>query len=221
MNSGYKQLTAVLLSAAFFLMPVCASGEHLPTYAMLSDFTTVKLDEPGQPFMTSGSVVSSIDAEKAGRLLLTESFYNMWVIPGLNAPDDSLKPPMALYNRIETSKDCSELYLYFNLVSPLRIEDIRIPFVFSRREQIGPSTVIELEMKNRNIAVRHASLKLTAADGCEGTLLSADLLIDFSLLVDLILNQEVYANNTEERLRLCLENFLSVSLKAGDSLGCN
>lgn len=221
MRSGYKQLTALLLTVTTILSPLSSSGVHQPTYAMLTDFTTVKLDITGQPFITSGSVISSIEAEKAGRLLLTESFYNMWVIPGLNAPDGNLKPPMAVYDRIETSKDCSELYLYFTLLSPIRIEDISIPFVFSRREQSGSSTVIELEMKNRNIAVKHAALKLTVAEGCEGTLLSADLLIDFSLLVDLILNQELYANNTGERLRLCLENFLSISTKAGDPLGAN
>ncbi|MCK5154797.1 MAG: hypothetical protein KAQ69_00095 [Spirochaetales bacterium] len=164
--------------------------------------------ETGQPLITSTTIVCDIDTHLARTILLTDIYYNKWVIPGLNALNEKLHNPMAVYDRIETTNNGEELYLYFDLRSPFRINDIMIPFIFTVFSNDENETSVELRLKQRIIAVKQVILNILIQSDEERTILSAELTIDFTFIVDLLLNKKLYSENTENRLRLCIEHFL-------------
>ncbi|MBL7006287.1 MAG: hypothetical protein ISR78_04320 [Spirochaetia bacterium] len=182
--------------------------QTIPRYKYIVPLNTHQLDEYGLPLKTTASVICKVDMYNAQKALLIDSYYNHWVIPGLNAMDTDLHTPMSVFDRIETSNTGEELYLYFDLRYPFQVDDIMIPFVFTICSNDEKGTRVELRLKKRNIAVRNASLDLLVQKCESGTILSAELTIDFSFVIDVLLNKPLYSENTENRLRLCMEKFL-------------
>jgi len=206
-----RLITSILILSLFcFFIGTVSAAEHIamPQYTFLKPLETHQSEGAGRPLITSATIICGIDTQSARNTLLTDTYYNKWVIPGLNALNEELHKPMAAYDRIETTNNGDELYLYFDLRSPFRINDIMIPFIFTVFSNVENETRIELRLKERTLAVKQSALNLLVRKEDEGTILSAELTIDFSFIVDLLLNKQLYSENTENRLRLCMEHFL-------------
>ena len=201
-------LLSFFLSILFISMLSAGDVTTLPQYSYITPLKTQQPDGSGKPLVTTVSVLCEIDMQSAQETLLIDSYYNNWVIQGLNALNTELHNPMTVYDRIETSDTGDELYLYFDLQNPFKVADIMIPFIFTVVSNNENGTRVELRLKKRNIVVRNAALDLLVQQGASGTILSAELTIDFSFIINVLLNKPLYAENTEKRLRLCLEQLL-------------
>lgn len=182
-------------------------------------FITRKLDYRGKPFQTIGTMYRPIPPAAAESVLLDRDLYNDWVIEGLNAGFDDLEDPMCDYTRIETSDSGRSLDLYFDINKPFKIEDICIPFTFDVLSQSEDITIISLALKEKNLAMRDASLEISIIESANAeTAISLELTVDFTFIVDLVLNGKAYSENMEKRLATCIEYFLDLTSQKLGSL---
>ena len=202
-----------LAGILFILVSSLAYTEEIPIlcYEYITEFHTERLDNSGKSLRTSGRVLSNIDPVYACRLLQQNQYYNYWVIPGLNARGERLHPPMAVHNSLLADQAGEGLLLNFSLVSPVHIPGITIPFSFTALRVDEQHTRVEIRLSEQNIAVRDAVVEIEMVGCDEGTILTTSLTVDYTFLVDLFLNFRKYADNTEERMRLLIENFMQLS----------
>ncbi len=202
-----------LAGILFILVNSLTYTDEVPLlqYEYITDFHTERLNNSGKSLRTSGSILSNIDPVYACRLLQQTQYYNYWVIPGLNASGERLHPPMAVHNSLLADEEGDGLLLNFSLVSPIHIQGITIPFRFDALRIDEQHTRIEIRLSKQNIAVRDAVVDIEMVGCDEGTILNTAMTVDYTFLIDLFLNYRKYAENTEERMRLLIENFMQLS----------
>ena len=209
--------TVLLLSMA---LELGASGQEPATPAPARPGHYQVTHAPGRPLITSMEISCGLTKDEIRSVLCTLDLYDSWVIRALNDSDALKANPMSVFDAVIADHKAQELSLLFDFQRPFKIEDVTIPFTFVSDilTQDPFQGCVEIMLRSPNIAVKDAGLRILYSEkkgdqNIDQNILStirAEIIVDFTGLIDIFVNVPNYARNTERRLELCVESLFSL-----------
>ena len=189
-------------------------------YTVVQTPQTIHTHEPGRPLVTSMEISCGLSPEEIRSVLDSLDLYDTWVIRALNDRYALQANPMCAFEAVLADHASQVLTLLFDFQRPFRIEGVSIPFTYcTKADPDDPSRhVVEIMLKSPNIAVKDAGLRILygmlSEEGlCDQTgrsTIRAEIVVDFTGLVDVFLNVPNYTRNTERRLELCVDSLFTL-----------
>ena len=217
--------TVLLLSMALELgasgqEPATPAPARLGHYQVTQAPQTIHTHDPGRPLITSMEISCGLTKDEIRSVLCTLDLYDSWVIRALNDSDALKANPMSVFDAVIADHKAQELSLLFDFQRPFKIEDVTIPFTFVSDilTQDPFQGCVEIMLRSPNIAVKDAGLRILYSEkkgdqNIDQNILStirAEIIVDFTGLIDIFVNVPNYARNTERRLELCVESLFSL-----------
>lgn len=168
---------------------------------------------PNGSYYTRGIVPVALPAAETAAVFADFGHYSRWALKGLDGKDPVSRKHIGIFKRIVYDREKQKVILIYdiNLIWPFGSKDNEFPLdIGSLRYEKDRLKSFTLSFTESGPTIKSMHVKISIIGGKDSSALDISCTIDFTWLIDPIMNVKKYKNSISGRIMILVKNIETV-----------